>query len=136
MEKLGELQITIDCDVLQADGGTRCASITGGMVALEDAIQMLLKDGTIPENPLRRRIAAVSVGICGGMPTLDLDYAHDSTADVDLNVVMTEDGRFVEIQGTAEHEPFGDEALEALLALARKGLKKIFALQKKARQAD
>ena len=136
MERLGELQITIDCDVLQADGGTRCASITGGMVALEDAIQTLLKDGTIPENPLRRRIAAVSVGICGGTPTLDLDYAHDSTADVDLNVVMTEDGRFVEIQGTAEHEPFGGEALEALLALARKGLKKIFALQKKARQAN
>ena len=76
------------------------------------------------------------MGICGGTPTLDLDYAHDSTADVDLNVVMTEDGRFVEIQGTAEHEPFGGEALEALLALARKGLKKIFALQKKARRAD
>ena len=136
LAKLGERQITVDCDVLQADGGTRCASITGGMVALEDAIAKLLADGTLAENPIVHRVAAVSVGVCDGTPTLDLDYAHDSTAEVDLNVVMTEDGRFVEIQGTAEHEPFGGEALEALLALARKGLKKIFALQKKARQAN
>ena len=135
MERLGERQITIDCDVLQADGGTRCASITGGMVALEDAINTLLKEGVIAENPLRHRIAAVSVGVCGGQPTLDLDYAHDSTADVDFNVVMTDDGRFVELQGTAEHEPFGGEALEALLTLARKGLKQVFALQKKALKA-
>lgn len=135
MERLGERQITIDCDVLQADGGTRCASITGGMVALEDAINTLLKEGAISENPLRHRIAAVSVGVCGGQPTLDLDYAHDSTADVDLNVVMTDDGRFVELQGTAEHEPFGVEALDALLTLARRGLKKIFALQKVALRA-
>ena len=135
MEKLGERQITIDCDVLQADGGTRCASITGGMVALEDAIRSLLKEGALAENPLKRRIAAVSVGVCGGNPTLDLDYAHDSTADVDFNVVMTDDGRFVELQGTAEHEPFGGEALAALLTLARQGLKKIFALQKKALKA-
>ena len=133
MQKLGERQITIDCDVLQADGGTRCASITGGMVALNDAIAKLLHDGKIAASPIIHQVAAVSVGICAGKPTLDLDYAHDSSADVDLNVVMTEDGRFVEIQGTAEHEPFGGEALEALLALARKGLKKIFALQKKAR---
>ena len=136
MEKLGPRTITIDCDVLQADGGTRCASITGGMVALNDAIAKLLRDGKIAASPIIHQVAAVSVGICGGKPTLDLDYVHDSSADVDLNVVMTEDGRFVEIQGTAEHEPFGGEALEALLALARKGLKKIFALQKKARQAD
>ena len=135
MERLGERQITIDCDVLQADGGTRCASITGGMVALEDAINTLLKEGVIAENPLRHRIAAVSVGVCGGQPTLDLDYAHDSTADVDFNVVMTDDGRFVELQGTAEREPFGDEALDALLTLARKGLKQVFALQKKALKA-
>lgn len=135
MERLGERQITIDCDVLQADGGTRCASITGGMVALEDAINTLLKEGAISENPLRHRIAAVSVGVCGGQPMLDLDYAHDSTADVDLNVVMTDDGRFVELQGTAEHEPFGVEALDALLTLARRGLKKIFALQKVALRA-
>ena len=132
MEKLGERQITFDCDVLQADGGTRCASITGGMVALEEAILALLKEGTLTEYPLRRRIAAVSVGICGGRPMLDLDYAHDSTADVDFNVVMADDGRFVELQGTAEHEPFGAEALETLLTLARTGMKKIFALQKKA----
>ena len=135
MERLGERQITIDCDVLQADGGTRCASITGGMVALEDAINTLLKGGVIAENPLRHRIAAVSVGVCGGQPTLDLDYAHDSTADVDFNVVMTDDGRFVEMQGTAEREPFGAEALDALLTLARRGLKQVFALQKKALMA-
>jgi ribonuclease PH len=132
MEKLGERQITIDCDVLQADGGTRCASITGGMVALEIAIGKLLKAGVIKENPIVQRVAAVSVGVCDGKPTLDLDYEHDSTADVDFNVVMTDDGRFVELQGTAEHEPFGYDALESLLALARKGLKKIFALQKNA----
>ena len=128
MTKLGERQITIDCDVLQADGGTRCASITGGMVALQDAIAKLMADGTIAENPIVHRVAAVSVGVCDGTPTLDLDYAHDSTAEVDLNVVMTDDGRYVELQGTAEHKPFTEESLDALRALARKGLKKIFAL--------
>ena len=132
MNKIGERTITIDCDVLQADGGTRCASITGGMVALEIAIRKLMKEKLIESNPLIHRIAAVSVGVCGGKPTLDLDYEHDSTADVDFNVVMTDDGRFVELQGTAEHEPFGYDALESLLALARKGLKKIFTLQKNA----
>ena len=130
MQKLGERQITIDCDVLQADGGTRCASITGGMVALEDAIRKLLADGTLAENPIVHRVAAVSVGVCDGVPTLDLDYAHDSTAEVDLNVVMTDDGRYVELQGTAEHKPFTEESLDALRALARKGLKKIFAQMK------
>ena len=135
MAKLGERMVTVDCDVLQADGGTRCASITGGMVALEIAIRRLLRDKTIAENPIVRRIAAVSVGVCGGKPVLDLDYEHDSTADVDFNVVMTDDGRFVELQGTAEHEPFGHDALDSLLALARKGLKKIFALQKGAAEA-
>lgn len=135
MAKLGERMVTVDCDVLQADGGTRCASITGGMVALEIAIRRLLRDKTIAENPIVRRIAAVSVGVCGGKPVLDLDYEHDSTADVDFNVVMTDDGRFVELQGTAEHEPFGPDALDSLLALARKGLKKIFALQKGAAEA-
>ncbi|MBP5188607.1 MAG: ribonuclease PH, partial [Fibrobacterales bacterium] len=133
MEKLGERLITVDCDVLQADGGTRCASITGGMVALADAVDKLLRDGVISENPIVRDIAAVSVGVCGGKPTLDLDYAHDSTAEVDLNVVMTGDGRFVELQGTAEHEPFTEESLDALRALAKKGLKKIFAIQRAAR---
>jgi ribonuclease PH len=132
MSRLGERMITVDCDVLQADGGTRCASITGGMVALEIAIRRLMKEKLIESDPLIHRIAAVSVGVCKGKPTLDLDYEHDSTADVDFNVVMTDDGRFVELQGTAEHEPFGADALESLLSLARKGLKKVFALQKKA----
>ncbi len=131
MEKLGPRTITIDCDVLQADGGTRCASITGGMVALSDAIAKLRREGKLSVNPLIHRVAAVSVGICGGIPTLDLDYVHDSTADVDLNVVMTDDGRFVELQGTAEHEPFTGEQLDRLVALAKKGLKRIFALQKR-----
>lgn len=128
MTKLGERQITIDCDVLQADGGTRCASITGGMVALQDAVEKLMKDGVLTENPIIRRVAAVSVGVCDGTPTLDLDYIHDSTAEVDLNVVMTDDGRFVELQGTAEHEPFTEESLDKLKALAKAGLKKIFKL--------
>lgn len=129
-EKLGERQIVIDCDVIQADGGTRCAAITGGMVALNDAVAKLMADGTLAENPIRRQIAAVSVGVCDGVPTLDLDYAHDSTAEVDLNVVMTDDGRFVELQGTAEHEPFTEAALDALKALAKKGIVELFALQK------
>jgi len=128
MTKLGERQITVDCDVLQADGGTRCASITGGMVALEDAIAKLVKEGKLAESPIVHRVAAVSVGVCDGRPTLDLDYIHDSTAEVDLNVVMTDDGRYVELQGTAEHKPFTEESLDALRALARKGLKKIFSL--------
>ena len=129
LTKLGERQITIDCDVLQADGGTRCASITGGMVALKDAVSRLLADGKLAENPIIHHVAAVSVGVCGGVPTLDLDYEHDSTADVDLNVVMTDDGRYVELQGTAEREPFTEESLDALRALAKKGLKEIFAIQ-------
>ena len=133
MAKLGERQITIDCDVLQADGGTRCASITGGMVALEDAVGKLLSEGKIAENPIVHRVAAVSVGVCDGKPTLDLDYAHDSTAEVDLNVVMTDDGRYVELQGTAEHNPFTEESLDALRTLARKGLKKIFSQMKLAK---
>jgi ribonuclease PH len=127
MGKLGERQIVIDCDVLQADGGTRCASITGGMIALELAVRKLLKAGVLKENPVIQRVAAVSVGVCAGKPTLDLDYAHDSTAEVDLNVVMTEDGRFVEIQGCAEHKPFSDAHLTAMLKLAKSGLKNIFA---------
>ncbi len=130
LTKLGERQITIDCDVLQADGGTRCASITGGMVALELAIQKLLKAGVLTENPIIHHVAAVSVGVCNGTPTLDLDYIHDSTAEVDLNVVMTDDGRFVELQGCAEHNPFTDKHLLDMLTLAKKGLKKIFKIQR------
>ena len=126
MSKLGERQITIDCDVLQADGGTRCASITGGMVALELAVKKLLKSRAIKENPIVCRVAAVSVGVCGGTPTLDLDYAHDSTAEVDMNVIMTDGGKFVEIQGCAEHKPFSDAHLAAMLKLAKSGLGKMF----------
>ena len=132
MEALGERQITVDCDVIQADGGTRCASITGGMVALTDAINGLLKKKVIAENPLVQNVAAVSVGVCDGVPTLDLDYIHDSTAEVDLNVIMTDKGRFVELQGCAEHKAFSDQDLAAMIDLAKKGLKKLFALQKKA----
>jgi ribonuclease PH len=129
MEKLGERQILVDCDVLQADGGTRCASITGGMIALEIAVKKMLKTGLIKENPIIHRVAAVSVGVCDGKPTLDLDYAHDSTAEVDLNVVMTDDGRFVEIQGCAEHKPFTEEHMASMLKLAKLGLEKIFELK-------
>ncbi len=132
MKLLGERTITIDCDVLQADGGTRCASITGGMVALEDAIRKLMAQGLLEQNPIVRRVAAISVGICGGEPTQDLDYAHDSTADVDMNVIMTSDGRFVEVQGTAEHDPFTDEQLDTLRALAKDGCAKLFAAQEAA----
>ena len=128
LDMLGERTITIDCDVLQADGGTRCASITGGMLALEDAIAKMIASGELAESPLLHRIAAVSVGVCNGKPTLDLDYAHDSTAEVDLNVIMTDDGRYVEIQGTAEREPFSEETFDVLRTLARKGLKRIFAM--------
>ncbi len=128
MEKLGERQITIDCDVLQADGGTRCASITGGMVALEIAVKKLLKAKLIKENPIVNRVAAVSVGVCGGVPTLDLDYVHDSTAEVDLNVIMTDKGEFVELQGCAEHKPFSDRHLAAMIKLAKSGLRSIFSV--------
>ena len=135
MKRLGERTITIDCDVLQADGGTRCASITGGMVALEDAIRKLMVQGLLTENPIVRRVAAISVGICGGEPTQDLDYAHDSTADVDMNVIMTSDGRFVELQGTAEHDPFTDEQLDTLRALAKDGCRQLFEAQAAALEA-
>lgn len=128
--QLGERQITIDCDVLQADGGTRCASITGGMVALELAVKKLMKEGLLKKNPIVQRVAAVSVGVCEGVPTLDLDYIHDSAAEVDLNVIMTDKGKFVELQGCAEHKPFSDEHLLAMIALAKKGLKQIFKLQR------
>ena len=130
MDKLGERSITIDCDVLQADGGTRCASITGGMVALADALAWLQKRGKLTASPIKHFIAAVSVGVCEGTPTLDLDYAHDSAAEVDLNVVMTDDGRYVELQGTAEHEPFTENSLDALKALARKGIRALIKQQK------
>lgn len=132
MGRLGERTITIDCDVLQADGGTRCAAITGGLVALVDALDWLIAQEKLKERPLRTLLAAVSVGICEGQPVLDLDYAHDSTADVDLNVVMTEDHRFVEIQGTAEREPFSERDLAALRKLAVVGIDRLIAAQRRA----
>ena len=129
---LGERTITLDCDVLQADGGTRCAGITGACVALAMAMAKLTRQGTIPRWPLRENVAAVSVGVCAGQAVLDLAYAEDSEADVDCNIVGTASGAFVEIQGTAERRPFSEEQLAELLALAKKGLKKLFEMQEEA----
>jgi ribonuclease PH len=126
---LGERTITLDCDVIQADGGTRCAAITGACVALSMALARLVREGTIPRWPLRENVAAVSVGICAGQEVLDLDYAEDSEADVDVNVVATASGALVEVQGTAERHPFSEAQLTELLALARKGLNRLHALQ-------
>jgi ribonuclease PH len=134
MEKLGEHTITLDCDVLQADGGTRCAAINGCMVALTDALAWMKKKRMLQADPLLHRIGAVSVGIVAGKPTLDLCYNEDSTADVDMNVVMTEDGRFVEIQGTAEAEPFTDRQLTQLKKLAAVGIAQLIQKQKRARR--
>jgi ribonuclease PH len=127
---LGERQVTIDCDVLQADGGTRCASITGAMVALADAVAWLKAGGLVSREPIRDFVAAVSVGIVGGVPCLDLDYAEDSSCDTDMNVVMTGGGGFVEVQGTAEGAPFTREEMDRLLDLAAKGIGEIVAMQK------
>jgi ribonuclease PH len=132
LEALGERQITIDCDVIQADGGTRTASITGGWVALYDCIAWMKKREMLRANPIRDHIAAISCGVYGGTAVLDLDYAEDSEADTDANFVMTGDGRIVEVQGTAEKEPFSEEQLLSLLALARKGVGKLVDLQKMA----
>ena len=129
---LGERQVTIDCDVLQADGGTRCASITGAMVALADAVAWLKSKGLVAREPIRDFVAAVSVGIVAGVPFLDLDYAEDSACDTDMNVVMTGSGGFVEVQGTAEGAPFSRAEMDALLALAGKGIAEIVAMQKAA----
>jgi len=131
MSALGERTIWIDCDVLQGDGGTRTASITGSFVALVDALAGLKARGKIDEIPLKDYVAAVSVGIVDGTPVLDLDYVEDSAAEVDMNVVMTGSGKFIEVQGTAEGEPFDKKALDSLMKLAGKGAKKIVALQKK-----
>jgi len=130
LKALGERQITLDCDVLQADGGTRCASITGACVALHDAVNKLVAAGKLPASPLRDFVAAVSVGIVGGVPVLDLDYEEDSSCDTDMNVVTTGSGGIVEVQGTAEGEPFSRAELEALLDLAQAGIAEIVDLQK------
>ena len=132
LEALGENTITIDCDVIQADGGTRTASITGACVALADAIAWLKGKGKIKGEPLKQMIAAVSVGIYNGEAVLDLDYAEDSSAETDLNVIMTEKGGFVEIQGTAEGEAFTPDELTAMLALAQKAITELSAAQKAA----
>ena len=129
---LGENTITIDCDVIQADGGTRTASITGACVAMVDAISWLKAKGKVKGEPLKQMIAAVSVGIYKGEAVLDLDYAEDSTAETDLNVIMTENGGFVEIQGTAEGEAFTPDELNAMLALAQKAIGELSAKQKEA----
>ena len=129
MVALGERQVIVDCDVLQADGGTRTASICGGYLALHDALARLVQSGAIGEQPLREPCAAISVGIVGGLPMLDLAYAEDVTAEVDMNVVMTGSGRFIEVQGTAEGLPFTRNELGALLDLGVKGIEEIVSLQ-------
>jgi len=129
MVALGERQVVVDCDVLQADGGTRTASITGGYLALHDALTRLVASGTIAKHPLTEKCAAISVGIVDGVPMLDLPYVEDSAALVDMNVVMTESGRFLEVQGTAEGMSFSRGELDQLLQLAEGGLNEIFALQ-------
>lgn len=126
---LGERQITLDCDVLQADGGTRCASITGASVALHDALNTLVASGKLTANPLRELVAAVSVGIVNGEPRLDLDYPEDSACDTDMNVVMTASGGLIEVQGTAEGAPFSRAELDILLALATQGIHDIIRAQ-------
>ncbi len=127
---IGERTIWIDCDVLQADGGTRTASITGAFICLSDAVRFGLRNGIFEKSPLRDYLAAVSVGVVGGVPMIDLSYAEDSQAEVDMNVVMTGGGNFVEIQGTAEGAPFSRETLDVLIQLAREGVDALIALQK------
>ena len=130
LEQLGERTIWLDCDVIQADGGTRCASITGAFVALVLALGKLKAKDQLRTIPVADYVAATSVGIVGGMPLLDLAYEEDSKADVDMNIVKTSDGRFIEIQGTAEAEPFGTDALTGLLALADKGINDLVVKQR------
>ena len=132
LSKIGERTIQIDCDVIQADGGTRTASITGAYVAVADAIAYLVAKRNLPVSPLRDHIAAVSVGVFRGTPVLDLDYIEDSDCDTDMNIVMTGSGGFVEIQGTAEGSPFTQDQMNAMLALADKGIKELVAAQKSA----
>ena len=136
LDALGERTITIDCDVLQADGGTRTASITGGWVALADALDRLVSAGALSETPLIAQVAAVSTGIVDGQVLLDLDYSEDSRADTDMNVVMDNEGRFIEVQGTAEAAPFTEDELRQLTAVAADGINQLTELQNKARQSE
>jgi ribonuclease PH len=130
MKKLGERQIFVDCDVIQADGGTRCASITGAYVALSLACKKLVSTGKLNASPIISEVAAVSVGIVEGTPVLDLKYEEDSNADVDMNIVSTGTGKFIEIQGTAEQEPFSRDEMDAMLELAEKGVNELFTIQR------
>jgi len=132
MRKLGERTCWVDCDVIQADGGTRTAAITGSFIAMADALERLVRTGALPGLPIRDCVAAVSVGIVGGRPVLDLNYGEDSMAEVDMNVVMTGAGAFVEVQGTAEQTPFGRERLSEMLALAELGIGRLIGLQRQA----
>ncbi len=131
LNALGERTVWIDCDVLQGDGGTRCAAISGAYVALKQATDKLVKDGVISKSPIKGQLAAVSVGVCEGTPVLDLDYKEDSSAEVDMNIVMTDAGQFVELQGTAEKTPFSERQMKRLVALAKSGIRSIFLAQKK-----
>ena len=132
MQALGERSVTIDCDVIQADGGTRTASITGGFVALADAVQTLMDSKAIDKNPLTGQVASVSVGIYKGTAVLDLDYPEDCNAETDMNVVMSDAGDFIEVQGTAEGHPFSQDELNAMLALAKKGISELIGTQQDA----
>ena len=130
LEAMGEMMITVDCDVIQADGGTRTASISGASVAMADAFETLVQSGKLKHNPMKGHVAAVSVGILGQDILCDLEYVEDSAADTDMNVVMTEDGRMIEVQGTAEGEPFSRKELNILLDVAEKGIADIVKAQK------
>ncbi|MGK0499170.1 MAG: ribonuclease PH [Oceanicoccus sp.] len=132
LSALGEHSITIDCDVIQADGGTRTASITGACVALVDALSYMQREGMIEKSPLKQMIAAISVGIYNGEAVLDLDYPEDSNAETDMNVIMTEQGGFIEVQGTAEGEPYSRDELQQMLALAEQGIMELIERQKQA----
>lgn len=132
LKKLGENSITIDCDVIQADGGTRTASITGGFVALVDAVRYMLDKKLLSESPIQHHIASISVGVFNGTPVTDLDYAEDSTCETDMNIVMNDAGGFIEIQGTAEGEAFSEEQLQTMLALAKKSIHELLDKQQQA----
>jgi ribonuclease PH len=132
LKKLGERTIHLDCDVLQADGGTRTASITGAFVAAQDAVASLIASGKITETPVTQSVAAISVGMLQGQALLDLEYTEDSKCDTDMNVVMTDKGRFIEIQGTAEGEAFSKDEMNKMLALAEKGIGELIELQNSA----
>jgi ribonuclease PH len=135
LDALGERSVLVDCDVIQADGGTRTASITGAFVALSMALDQLSKFGALRKSPILDSVAATSVGIVGGEPMLDLDYEEDSRADVDMNIIMTGSGKFIEVQATAEHRPFDDTQLHGLIDLARQGIRELIDIQKRVVQA-